>query len=146
VPRCLVLVADSHRDCRETMAEVLRMEGHGVCTAVDYEAALHNLQWGDIDLLLVDCRLRGCDAPAFVRSEEAASAGRVILMATHLGQTGGVRSARLTDRVFVVPKPIHFATLQLLLHELVPAKPASRMSSRHRVAPSERHGCAALAR
>jgi DNA-binding NtrC family response regulator len=121
VARRFILIADSHRDCRETMAHVLKLDGHEVCTAVDYEGVKRSLAHSHVDVLLLDSRLRGCDALVFAHSQEAALAKRVIVMATYLPQSGRPLNGQRANRVIAMPKPVDFPTLRILLDELVPA-------------------------
>ncbi|WP_161630472.1 ATP-binding protein [Stutzerimonas azotifigens] len=66
-----VLVADDNHDIAETMAELLRMEGHEVCTAFDGRQALDAYQRFRPDVALLDIGmpgLRGDEVAAAIRS------------------------------------------------------------------------------
>ena len=115
--RQVILVADSHHDCRETMAEVLRMDGHQVRTALDCAGVLRSLASREIDMLLLDSRLDGCDAGAFARTREASAARRIVIMATYLSQTRSSIFLHVGQRVHVLPKPVDLNVLRGLLGE-----------------------------
>jgi CheY-like chemotaxis protein len=63
------LLVEDDRHVLETLAELLELEGYGVCTAHDAVSALEELQRHAISSVLCDLRLRGSmDGYGFARA------------------------------------------------------------------------------
>jgi signal transduction histidine kinase/CheY-like chemotaxis protein len=104
-----VLVADDNRDAAESLAEVLRMEGHEVLLAFDGEAALAAWRAHRPGVSLLDIGmpgLSGNDVAAAIRASEGG--GDAILVAiTGWGQERDRAAARQAGFDFHFTKPVN---------------------------------------
>jgi len=107
-----VLVADSHQDCRESLAELLAMDGDLVAQAASFEEVLQAMDAEDFDFLLVDCRLDG--ASAFLLDGLGQRCrGRLAITVT---STDDPAVGRFTAAgVAVLPKPLDHQLLRKLI-------------------------------
>jgi len=80
-----LLVADSHVDCRETLAMALEFSGYSVCTAGDYHAALTWLRERTPRAVLLDMHLlggSGLDLARVMRANPRFDRTRILLTGT----------------------------------------------------------------
>jgi CheY-like chemotaxis protein len=103
-----VLVADDNRDAAESLAEVLRMEGHEVVLAFDGEAALAawRAQRPDVSLLDIGMPgLSGNDVAAAIRASHGGN-DAILVAITGWGQERDRTAAREAGFDFHFTKPV----------------------------------------
>ena len=103
-----VLVADDNRDAAESLAEVLRMEGHEVMLAFDGHAALAAWREHRPDVSLLDIGmpgLSGNDVAAAIRACEGGS-DAILVAITGWGQERDRAAARAAGFDFHFTKPV----------------------------------------
>lgn len=120
----LVLVADSHTDCRETLAVALEFSGYEVRTARDSHEAISQLRELTPRAIVLDSRLKGApgvDVARVLRANQRFDATRIVLTTTWLApeQAERTRGVRLDA---VLCKPIDLGTLLRTLASPAPAR------------------------
>ncbi len=112
-----VLVADDNRDGAESLAEVLRLQGHEVRTAHDGAAAVAAAEAFRPEVILMDIgmpRLNGLDATRQIR-EQPWGSGVVIVALTGWGQNGDRERSRAAGCDAHLVKPVGLPDLERLL-------------------------------
>ena len=81
-PAGRILLADDEATIRESLAEVLRVEGYDVDTAADGSAALAAIDERDYDVVITDLRMPGADGLAVLRHARERSPQTIVLLVT----------------------------------------------------------------
>jgi signal transduction histidine kinase len=108
-----VLVADDNRDIAETMAEVLRLEGHEVHLAFDGNEAFERYQRLKPDVVLLDIGmpgLRGDEVARLIRSQPSGLHVRLVAI-TGWGQPSDKENALEAGFDVHLTKPVDIARL-----------------------------------
>ena len=77
-----ILVADSHQDCRESLVELLALDGHLVTPASSFGELLTRMAVEEFDFALVDSWLDGA-SPFLLGSLARRCRGKLAIMVTH---------------------------------------------------------------
>jgi CheY-like chemotaxis protein len=112
-----VLVVDDEPIVAEVIADIIASSGHDVATARSATEALHRLEQGRFDLLLVDLRMPGLDGRGFYREIERRHpdlARRLVFM-TGDALSPETRELLAGTDVPVLAKPFTLAELRRLL-------------------------------
>ena len=112
-----ILVADDNRDAADSLAFMLRIAGHEVCTAYDGQQALESIESFRPAVAVLDIgmpRLNGYDAAARVRSSDWGR-GALLVALTGWGQESDKVQAAQAGFDRHLTKPVEIATLQALL-------------------------------
>ncbi len=108
-PRASILVVDDDVDIRETLAEVLEIEGYGVETAEHGRAALDMLGEGTSpSVILLDLMMPVLDGYGFLAARAATPA--IARIPVIVITAGGISRERLGS-VEVLPKPVDLPRL-----------------------------------
>jgi len=116
-----VLVADDNRDAAESLAEVLRMEGHDVTLAFDGESALREFKRVAPEIALLDIGMplmSGNEVARAVRSLPGGDAA-VLVAITGWGQQRDLAAAKDAGFDFHFTKPVDPAKVLRLIEESV---------------------------
>jgi signal transduction histidine kinase len=116
-----VLVADDNRDAAESLAEVLRMEGHEVTLAFDGETALQEFRRVTPEIALLDIgmpRMSGNEVARAIRSSSAGESA-VLVAITGWGQQRDRAAAKDAGFDFHFTKPVDPAKVLRLIEETV---------------------------
>lgn len=82
--KCKILITDDEEGLRQSLGEILRLEGYEVKTAENGEAALEILRQEEVDLVLLDLKMPGMDGMEVFRNiSKIASETKVILLTAH---------------------------------------------------------------
>ena len=122
-----VLVADDNRDAAESLAEVLRMEGHDVVLAFDGEAALAAWREHRPDVSLLDIGmpgLSGNDVAAAIRASDGGEQA-ILVAITGWGQERDRAAARQAGFDFHFTKPVDPGQLLRVVGDPQAARAAS---------------------
>jgi two-component system CheB/CheR fusion protein len=117
VPRRRILVADDNRDAAESLAEVLKQDGHEVSIAHDGPAALSLAETWQPDVVLLDIGMPGMNGYEVARRIRKQPGGHAIVLAALTGW-GQPKDHQLSaDAGFDahLVKPVHHQTLAQLL-------------------------------
>lgn len=121
-----ILLAEAHRDCRETLAMALEMAGYSVHAVRSGEEALVWLRTFTPGTVLLDTHLRGItglDIARVMRANRRFDATRVLLTSTWMPPEH--RDAALALGVDSVwQKPFDLAKLLTMVENVPPAKAA----------------------
>jgi len=120
---CRVLVADDNRDAAESLADLLRMEGHEVAVAFDGEQALSEFRRFGPEVALLDIGmpgLTGNEVASAIRAEPE-GASTVLVAITGWGQERDRTAAREAGFDFHFTKPVDPVQVLSLLDKSVPA-------------------------
>jgi signal transduction histidine kinase/CheY-like chemotaxis protein len=116
-----VLVADDNRDAAESLAEVLRMEGHDVTLAFDGETALQEFRRTTPEIALLDIgmpRMSGNEVARAIRSSPEGESA-VLVAITGWGQQRDRAAAKDAGFDFHFTKPVDPAKVLRLIEETV---------------------------
>ena len=114
-----LLLVDDHPDAAESLAELLRLQGHDVAVANEGAAALEEARLRRPDVVLLDLGLPGMDGYEVARRLRAEEAGeRTLLVAlTGYGGEEDRRRSRESGIDHHLVKPVDLSALQRLLAE-----------------------------
>jgi signal transduction histidine kinase/ActR/RegA family two-component response regulator len=120
-----VLVVDDNADAANTLALLLRLEGHAVRTAADGAAALSAVQAAPPDLILLDLDLPGLSGLEVARRVRGDLGLTDVLMValTGYGQDEDRRRSQQAGCDAHLVKPVDLDTLHALLARAAPAEP-----------------------
>ena len=112
-----VLIVDDNEDAAETLALLLRGDGHEVRTAHDGSAALREAEAFRPEIVFLDIGLPGMDGYAVAQRmrQEPTSAGILLVALTGYGQDEDRRRSREAGFDHHLVKPVEPAALQQLL-------------------------------
>jgi signal transduction histidine kinase/HAMP domain-containing protein len=108
-----ILVADDNRDIAETMAEILRLEGHEVHLAFDGIEAFERYQQLEPEVVLLDIGMpgmRGDEVARMIRAHSA-NAGVQLVAITGWGQPSDKENALAAGFDIHMTKPVDIARL-----------------------------------
>lgn len=108
-----ILVADDNRDIAETMAEILRLEGHEVHLAFDGVEAFERYQQLEPEVVLLDIGmpgLRGDEVARMIRGEPVGTSVKLIAI-TGWGQPSDKENARAAGFDMHMTKPVDIQRL-----------------------------------
>jgi signal transduction histidine kinase/CheY-like chemotaxis protein len=116
-----VLVADDNRDAAESLAEVLRMEGHEVTLAFDGETALQEFRRIAPEIALLDIGMPRMSGNEVARAIRASPGGEsaVLVAITGWGQQRDRAAAKDAGFDFHFTKPVDPAKVLQLIEETV---------------------------
>jgi CheY-like chemotaxis protein len=122
-----VLVADDNRDGAETLATVLRLEGHDVAVAHDGPAALLMFERHQPDVALLDIGMPQLDGYEVARRIRARADGAHVLLVavTGWGQEKDRRQSAAAGFDYHLTKPVEPDVLIRLIQPLATGKVAS---------------------
>jgi signal transduction histidine kinase/HAMP domain-containing protein len=106
-----ILVADDNRDIAETMAEILRLEGHDVHVAYDGATAFERYQQVEPEVVLLDIGMPGLRGDEVARMIRAQSATVRLVAITGWGQPSDKESAVSAGFDVHMTKPVDIARL-----------------------------------
>ena len=106
-----ILVADDNRDIAETMAEILRLEGHEVHVAFDGKEALESYRQVDPDVVLLDIGMPGLRGDEVARIIRAQSVTVRLIAVTGWGQPSDKASAVSAGFDMHMTKPVDISRL-----------------------------------
>jgi len=106
-----ILVADDNRDIAETMAEILRLEGHEVHVAFDGAEALERYQQVDPEVVLLDIGMPGLRGDEVARMIRAQSASVRLVAITGWGQPSDKANAVSAGFDIHMTKPVDISRL-----------------------------------
>jgi CheY-like chemotaxis protein len=118
-----VLVADDNRDAADSMAMILKLNGHEVSVAHSGEEALRLARAAPPEVMILDIGmpgLSGYEVAAAVRREPW-GAGILLLAITGWGQAGDKERARAAGFDHHLTKPVDLEQVERLLLEFRPA-------------------------
>ncbi len=115
-----VLVVDDNEDAANTLAMVLRMEGHDIATAYSGQEALALIEQFAPEVVLLDIGLPGIDGLEVARRIRELAQGRDATLVAITGYGQEADRARTRDAGFAhhLVKPVDFADLERLLSQL----------------------------
>jgi CheY-like chemotaxis protein len=113
--RLRVLVVDDNRDSAETMADLLRLEGHEALVAHDGREAVALALSARPDVVLLDIGLPGMDGHAACRAMRAGGLAARIVAMTGYGQAEDQRRSREAGFDAHLVKPVAPEALHALL-------------------------------
>ena len=113
-PRC-ILIVDDNIDAAESLAQLLRLDGHSVSTAHTATAALEQAIHLRLEVVLVDIGLPDMDGYELARRIRAAGSPARLVALTGYGQTDDVRRGREAGFQAHLLKPVDLPALQEIL-------------------------------
>jgi CheY-like chemotaxis protein len=115
-----VLVVDDNIDSADTLAFLLRIQGHASCVANDGLSALKAVQSFAPDVVLLDIGLPGMDGRQVARTLRSTGCRAVLVAFT--GYSGSEEASLSREAGFDhhMAKPLEFAVLERLLAEVQP--------------------------
>jgi CheY-like chemotaxis protein len=118
-PACILLVDDDNA-VRETLADLLELEGYRTLQAGDAEAALGHLEREQVDLLITDLSMPGSDGVSLIRQGQATRHQLPAILLTGYAEETGLVTASAGTQFHVLSKPVEASQLlsqiRLLLH------------------------------
>ena len=118
----VILIVDDDRSVLDTFRRMLDLEGHEVVTALDTEAALHELERAQPDAILLDLRMPVESGIAFLRRLRAQEGSRRTPVAIITGdyfarESLGEELRELQASVYY--KPVWLADLIAIVQQLL---------------------------
>jgi len=110
-----VLVVDDNRDAADSLAVLLRLEGHEAAVAYSGESALEVLAHADPDFVLLDIGLPGMDGYEVGRRMRSAGARACIIALTGYGQQEDRQRSADAGFAAHLVKPVDIDVLKALL-------------------------------
>lgn len=116
-PSLRIVLVEDQEDNRRLLAELLRLEGHAVETAVDGQDGIQRIQSVKPDVALVDIGLPGLDGYELARCvrQDAGLASVRLVALTGYGRPADIDQARSAGFDYHLVKPVDPATLSRLL-------------------------------
>lgn len=112
-----ILIADDNRDAADSLAMLLRSEGHEVMLAADGEAALQAFEAQRPSVALLDIgmpRLNGFEVAERIRRQDGAA---LLVAITGWGQSGDRDRSAAAGFNHHLTKPVDYDTLTSLLQQ-----------------------------
>lgn len=109
-----ILVVDDEPVARQSLADILKLEGYNVTTAPNGQAAVEHIRMHTIDLMIVDLRMPGMDGLEVVQVVNQISPETEVILLTAFGST---------------ETAIHALRLRIHDYLLKPATPAQVVAS-----------------
>ena len=120
--KCRILIVDDEPLIRESLYEILRIEGYSVQMAPTAEAALEILQKGPVDIVLTDMRLpkmNGIELLAQVKKDHPETE---VILITGYGSVGTAVEAMKAGAYDYITKPINDSEIKLIIDKIVEKK------------------------
>jgi DNA-binding response OmpR family regulator len=91
----LILVVDDEEAARQSLADILRLEGYQVKTAANGEAAVKSLEADEFDLMLLDLKMPGMSGlEVMTTANEISPETQVILLTAHGSMDSAIKALR----------------------------------------------------
>ncbi|HEX2697292.1 MAG TPA: response regulator transcription factor [Anaerolineales bacterium] len=91
-----ILVVDDENVARQSLADILKLEGYNVASAPNGQAAIEHIRTHPIDLMIVDLRMPGMDGLEVIQVVNQASPDtEVILLTAHGSTDSAIQALRL---------------------------------------------------
>ena len=113
-----ILIVEDDSLVRESLFEVLSLEGYDVTTAQDGKEGLDRLAGKTFDLALVDLRLPEINGLEFLRQSRERFPGMDVIMITSFGTVESAVEAMKVGALDYLTKPIHDEEIKILLKRL----------------------------
>jgi CheY-like chemotaxis protein len=113
-----MLVVDDNADAADSLAEILRLNGHDAQTAYDGRQALERLRAAHVDVVLLDIGLPEMDGYEVARRLRAEHGGLALVAITGYGQAADVQRAKDAGFDAHITKPVAFDELARVLARL----------------------------
>ena len=118
LPEPDVLIVDDQLDMRETLAEILQLEGYRVATAANGQEALKQLRSQPLPhVILLDLRMPVMDGHTFRKEQQGTPALAVIPVVVISGEQDIAESAAALHAVGHLTKPIEIVQLLALVEQ-----------------------------
>ena len=118
-PACILLVDDDDA-VRETLADLLELEGYRTLQAADGHTALTYLESRPIDFLITDLSMPGSDGITLIRQGKAARNHLPAILLTGYAEEPSLVSASAGTQFHVLRKPVEanqlIKQIRLLMH------------------------------
>lgn len=90
-----ILVVDDEEAARQSLADILRLEGYQVKTAANGEAAVKSLEGDEFDLMLLDLKMPGMTGlDVMTVANEEAPETRIIMLTAHGSMDSAIKALR----------------------------------------------------
>ncbi|MDX1436725.1 MAG: response regulator transcription factor [Anaerolineales bacterium] len=90
-----ILVVDDEEAARQSLADILRLEGYQVKTAANGEAAVKSLEGDEFDLMLLDLKMPGMSGlDVMTVANEEAPETQIILLTAHGSMDSAIKALR----------------------------------------------------
>jgi PAS domain S-box-containing protein len=118
--RCRVVVVDDNRDAADSLAIMLKLNGHEVSSVYDGQAAIHAIRAQRPQAAVVDIGMPGCDGYEVARAlrEDAWSESLVLIALTGWGQDEDKRRSEDAGFDHHFTKPVEPGVIESVLSEL----------------------------
>jgi PAS domain S-box-containing protein len=113
-----MLVVDDNADAADSLAEILRLNGHDAQTAYDGRQALERLRAARVDVVLLDIGLPEMDGYEVARRVRAEHGALALVAITGYGQAADVQRAKDAGFDAHITKPVAFDELARVLAQL----------------------------
>src|SRR4051812_11750460 len=110
-----ILIADDQRDCRDSLARLLRLMGHQVWPVASGEAVRKTAQLLQPNLILVDIGMPGVDGYEVARRLRLMDHRPIVIAITGLATEDDKRQAIAAGFDGHLAKPVGIATLERVL-------------------------------
>jgi CheY-like chemotaxis protein len=120
VSRCRILVVDDNRDAADTLAMLLRIDGHDIRTAYDGLEAVNVAEIFHPEVVLLDIglpKLSGYDVARRIRQQPWGH-GTTLIALTGWGKDKDRRLSQEAGFNFHMVKPVDLAALEELLNDV----------------------------
>ena len=105
-PAACILLVDDDDAVRETLADLLELDGYRTLQAGDAETALGCLEREQVDLLITDLSMPGSDGISLIRQGKAARHQLPAILLTGYAEEAGLVTARAGTQFHVLSKPV----------------------------------------
>jgi PAS domain S-box-containing protein len=114
---CRIVVADDNRDAADSLAIMLKLDGHDVSTCYDGKAAIGMIHALQPDVAIVDLGMPGCDGLEVARAvrHDAEGQSPVLIALTGWGQDEDKRRTREAGFDHHFTKPVELDVLQRVI-------------------------------
>jgi DNA-binding response OmpR family regulator len=105
-----ILVVDDEPVARQSLSDILRLEGYNVASAANGHAAIEHVRMHPVDLLIVDLRMPGMDGLEVVQVVNQVSPETEVILLTAFGSTETAIQAlrlRIHDYMLKPASPTH---------------------------------------
>jgi DNA-binding response OmpR family regulator len=105
-----ILVVDDEPVARQSLSDILRLEGYSVASAANGHAAIEHVRMHPVDLLIVDLRMPGMDGLEVVQVVNQVSPETEVILLTAFGSTETAIQAlrlRIHDYLLKPASPTH---------------------------------------
>ena len=113
-----ILIADDQRDCRESLARLLRLMGHQVWPVASGEAVRKTAQLLHPNLILVDIGMPGVDGYEVARRLRTMDHRAAVIALSGLATEDDKRKATIAGFDGHLAKPVSMATLERLIDNI----------------------------